>query len=168
MTGSDPRGEMVDVVDENDAVIGQAPMREVQARNLLRRGAAAIVRNRRGDIYVHRRADTKSAFPGWYDLVVAGSVMSGESYEHAIRRELAEELSIEGVEPASLFKCRYHDADVNWWTCVYEVVWEGPIQHQGEEVAWGEYLSEADLIIKLDQWRFVPGGLVVFRQYLDQ
>ena len=78
--------EIVDVVDENDEVIGQAQMCDVRARNLLRRGVAAIVRNRRGDLYIHRRADTKAAFSGWYDTVVAGSVKSGESYEAAIRR----------------------------------------------------------------------------------
>ncbi len=160
--------EIVDLVDEDDEVIGQAPMREVWARNLLRRGVAAIVRNRRGEILVHRRADTKDVFPGMYDMFVAGIVGSGESYEDAIRRELAEELGIEGVEPAFLFKSRYRDPDVNWWTCGYEVVWDGPIHHQDEEIAWGGFMPEADLIAKLGDWRFVPGGLQVFRRYLDE
>ena len=62
--------------------------------------------------------------------------------------------------PAFLFKSRYRDADVNWWTCVYEVVWDGPISHQEQEIAWGGFMPEADLIVKLDEWRFVPG---VFR-----
>lgn len=161
-------GEMVDVVDENDDVIGTASMREVRAHNLLRRGAAAFVRNRRGDIYVHRRADTKAAFAGWYDVVVAGSVMSGESYEDAIRRELAEEMSIQGGEPTFLYKSRYRDADVNWWTCVYEMVWDGTIRHPDKEIAWGAFLSEAALVAKLDEWQFVPGGLLLFRRYREE
>ncbi len=109
--------EIVDLVDEDDNVIGRAPRREVRARNLLHREVGAIVRNRRGEIYVHRRVDTKNVFPGMYDMFVAGIVTSGESYDGAIRRELAEELGIEGVEPAFLFKSRYRDADINWWTC---------------------------------------------------
>jgi isopentenyldiphosphate isomerase len=160
--------EIVDLVDEDDQVIGQAPRREVRAGNLLHREVAAIVRNRRGEIYVHRRTDTKDVFPGMYDMFVAGIVTSGESYEDAIQRELGEELGIEGVEPDLLFKSRYSDPDINWWTCAYEVAWDGAIRQQEEEIAWGGFMPEADLIAKLLEWSFVPDGLVVFRRYLDE
>src|SRR5439155_22041790 len=79
--------EIVDLVDEGDGVIGRAPRYEVRQRNLLHREVAAIVRNGRGEIYVHRRTDTKDLVPGMYDMFVAGMVTSGESYEEAIRRE---------------------------------------------------------------------------------
>lgn len=45
-----------------------------------------------------------------YDMFVAGVVTSGESYDDAIRWELAEELGIEGAEPAFLIKSRYRDS----------------------------------------------------------
>lgn len=118
--------EIVDLVDEEDHVLGKAPRREIRARNLLHREVAAIVRNPVGEIYVHRRADTKDVFPGMYDMFVAGVVTSGESYDDAVRRELTEELGVRGVEPALLFKSRYHHADINWWTCCYEVIWDRP------------------------------------------
>jgi 8-oxo-dGTP pyrophosphatase MutT (NUDIX family) len=118
--------EIVDLVDEDDHVVGQAPRREVRTRNLLHREVAAIVRNPVGEIYVHRRTDTKDVFPGMYDMFVAGVVTSDESYEEAIRRELAEELGVQGVEPTLLFKSRYRDPDINWWTCCYEECGTGP------------------------------------------
>jgi isopentenyldiphosphate isomerase len=160
--------EIVDLVDEEDRVVGQAPRREVRTRNLLHREVAAIVRNRVGDIYVHRRTVTKDVFPDMYDMFVAGVVTSGESYEEAIRRELAEELGVQGVEPALLFKSRYRDPDINWWTCCYEVVWDGPVRHQEEEIAWGRFMPEGELTAKLDELPFVPDGLVVFRRYMDE
>ena len=160
--------EIVDLVDEDDHVVGQAPRREVRTRNLLHREVAAIVRNPVGEIYVHRRTDTKDVFPGMYDMFVAGMVTSDESYEEAIRRELAEELGVQGVEPTLLFKSRYRDPAINWWTCCYEVVWDGPIRHQEEEIAWGRFMPEAELTAKLDELPFVPDGLVVFRRYLDE
>jgi len=163
-----PAEEIVDLVDEDDHVTGQAPRREVRARNLLHREVAAIVRNPRGEIYVHRRTETKDVFPGMYDMFVAGVVTSGESYEEAIRRELREELGIEHVEPTFLLKARYRDPDINWWTCCYEVVWSGPIRHQEDEIAWGRFMPEAELIAKLDELPFVPDGVVVFRRYLDE
>src|SRR6266542_5461370 len=100
--------EMVDLVDEDDRVVGVAPRSEVRARNLLHREVAAICRNSAGAIYVHRRTDTKDVFPGLYDMWVAGVVSSGETYAQAVRRELEEELGITG-EPAFLFKHRYRD-----------------------------------------------------------
>jgi isopentenyldiphosphate isomerase len=163
-----PVGEIVDLVDEDDYVIGRAPRREVRARNLLHREVAAIVRNPVGEIYVHRRTDMKDVFPGMYDMFVAGVVTSDESYDDAIRRELAEELGIEGAEPAFLIKSRYRDSEINWWTCCYEVMWGGPIVHQEEEIAWGRFIPEDELVASLDEFPFVPDGLVVFRRYLDE
>jgi isopentenyldiphosphate isomerase len=160
--------EIVDLVDEEDHVVGKAPRSEVRTRNLLHREVAAIVRNSGGEIYVHRRTDTKDVFPGMYDMFVAGMVTSDESYEEAIRRELAEELGVQGVEPTLLFKARYSDPDINWWTCCYEVVWDGPIRHREEEIAWGRFMPEVELTAKLDELPFVPDGLVVFRRYLDE
>jgi inner membrane transporter RhtA len=164
----DPGGEIVDLVDGKDEVIGRTPRHEVRERNLLHREVTAIVRNHKGEIYVHRRTDTKDVFPGMYDMFVAGVVASGESYGEAIRRELKEELDIHGVDPAFMFKARYRDPAVNWWACTYEVVWDGPIHHQEEEIAWGGFMSEADLVANLDRWAFVPDGLRVFRRYLDE
>ena len=63
---------------------------------------------------------------------------------------------------------RYHDADINWWTCCYEVIWDRPIRVQEEEIAWGRFMSEAELTAQLDQLPFVPDGLVAFRRYLDE
>jgi len=160
--------EIVDLVDEEDLVIGQAPRTEVRSRNLLHREVAAIVRNGPGEIFVHRRTDTKDVFPGMYDMFVAGVVTSGETYDQAIRRELEEELGVEEVEPAFLFKSRYRDPDINWWTCCYEVQWAGAVRLQAEEIAWGGFMPEAELIAKLEEWPFVPDGLVVFRRYLGE
>lgn len=160
--------ELVDVVDEDDRVVGQAPRRDVRCRNLLHREVAAIVRNASGEIFVHRRTETKDVFPGMYDMFVAGVVTSGEDYDEAIERELGEELGIEGVRPSFLFKTRYEDPAINWWTVVYEVVWDGPVRLQEDEIAWGAFMPQADLVLKLETWPFVPDGLLVFRRYLQE
>jgi isopentenyldiphosphate isomerase len=160
--------EMVDLVDENDIVVGRAARQEVRTRNLLHREVAAIVRNPEGEIYIHRRTETKDVFPGMYDMFVAGVVTSDESYDAAIRRELEEELGVHGVDPTFLFKTRYRDPDINSWTCGYEVVWDGAIRHQADEIAWGQFIPEDELITKLDELPFVPDGLVIFRRYLAQ
>jgi len=47
-------------------------------------------------------------------------------------------------------------------------VWEGPIHHQEAEIAWGEFIMEPDLVARLEEWPFVPGGLKLLRRYLAE
>lgn len=164
---TDPGNELADLVDEEDRVVGRATRREVRARTLLHRGVAILCRNPEGEIYVHRRTDSKDVFPGLYDMFVGGMVEAGESYDEAARRELAEELGVVGPEPAFLFKHRYDGPGNRVWTAVYEVRWAGPVVPQAEEIVWGRFMSEDELLGKLDEWTFVPDGLEVFRRYLD-
>lgn len=51
---------------------------------------------------------------------------------------------------------------------MYEVLWNQPIQHRGEELAWGGFVPQPDLVATLAEWRFVPGGVEVFQRYLGQ
>jgi isopentenyldiphosphate isomerase len=160
--------EQVDLVDEHDQVIGQASRREVRRANLLHRGVGIVCRNSAGQIYVHRRTDSKDVFPGMYDASVGGVVASGERYRDAARRELAEELGIAGPELRFLFKHRYRGPQVDTWNAVFEVVWDGPIVHQPEEIAWGAFVTEEELRSRLraGPWVFVPDGLELLRRYL--
>ena len=159
--------EVVDLISADNRVIGQASRREVRARNLLHRGVGILCRNPTGAIYVHRRTDTKDVFPGMYDMFVGGVVGSGESYAAAARREISEELGIVGPEPRFLFYHLYKGPLNHSWVAVYEVQWDGPIRHQESEVAWGQYLSLADLLEKLGAWSFVPDGLEILQRYLQ-
>jgi len=165
-SNTEPEGEEVGVlVDDDDRVIGTAPRGEIRTRNLPHRGVAIIVRNPGGDIYVHRRTPAKDVFPDMYDMVVGGMVSAGESYEEAARRELAEEVGIEGVEPSFLLKHRYRGDKNNAWISFYEVVWPGPIRHQEEEISWGAYMTEKEIVAKLREWQFAPDHLEVFDRY---
>jgi isopentenyldiphosphate isomerase len=158
--------EIVDLVDEENRVIGKAPRREVRAKNLLHRGVGILCRNSRREVYVHRRTATKDVFPALYDMLVGGVVASGESYDAAARREILEELGIEGPEPRRLFDHLYLGPLNRSWVAVYEVTWDGPIRHQESEVAWGTYMTMEELHRKLDEWEFVPDGLEIFRAYI--
>src|SRR5207247_6592339 len=95
--------------------------------------------------HVQKRTDTKDVDPGAYDMLPGGVCGAGESYDECARRELAEELGIEGVEPRPLFKHRYSGPEGEAWGTVYEVRWDGPIRPQPEEVAWYDWVTEEGL-----------------------
>jgi isopentenyldiphosphate isomerase len=86
----DPADTLVDIVDTDDHVIDVVPRREMRARNLRHRSVGIAVLESTGRVLIHRRADDKDVWPGRWDLAVGGVVESGETWDTAAVRELAE------------------------------------------------------------------------------
>jgi 8-oxo-dGTP pyrophosphatase MutT (NUDIX family) len=86
--------EMVEEVDSLGTVLRLVTRRQMRAETLWHRAVFIVVRSSSGDVLVHRRADTKDVWPGWWDVAVGGVVSPGESWEVAAQRELAEELGV--------------------------------------------------------------------------
>ncbi|BFO20165.1 hypothetical protein SHKM778_65530 [Streptomyces sp. KM77-8] len=55
--------EIIDIVDENDRVVGQSPRGEAYERGLRHRCAFILARDAEGRIFVHRRTPAKLVFP---------------------------------------------------------------------------------------------------------
>ncbi|WP_432119024.1 NUDIX domain-containing protein [Streptomyces sp. bgisy032] len=158
--------EILDIVDDNDRVIGQSPRGEVYARGLRHRCVFVEARDAEGRIFVHRRTPGKLVFPSLYDMFVGGVVGAGESYDAAALREAEEELGVTGLpRPRFLFKFLYDDgAGQGWWSAVYEVRCELPVRPQAEEVAWHDFLPEDEVRRRLGDWEWVPDGLAAYRR----
>ena len=86
--------ERVDIVDEDDRVIGAGLRDAVHAAHAIHRGIHVFVTDVHGQLLLQRRATTASYYPGYWDASVGGHVRSGESYVEAAHRELAEELGL--------------------------------------------------------------------------
>ncbi|WP_335937152.1 NUDIX domain-containing protein [Streptomyces sp. PTD5-9] len=160
-----PSDEILDVVDENDVVVGQAPRGEATARGLRHRCVFIEVRDAAGRLFVHRRTPAKLVFPSHYDMFVGGVVGAGESYDEAALREAEEELGVRGLpRPEPLFKFLYADAEHSWWSRVYRVRCELPVDPQAEEVAWHAFLTDAEVERRLGEWEWVPDGLEAYHR----
>ncbi|MER8187325.1 NUDIX domain-containing protein [Kitasatospora sp. NPDC094015] len=165
---TNPADELLDVVDEQDRVVGTAPRGEVYRRGLTHRSVFILVRDAQGRIFTHRRTDRKLFAPGAYDCFVGGVVGSGEGYAEAAVREAEEELGVTGIHPEPLFKFLFRDGGaLSWWCDLYQARWDGPVSPQVEEVAWHDWLTEAELTARLAEWEFVPDGREAWRRYLE-
>ena len=90
------KDEYLDLVDENDNVIGKKKRSEIYAQGLSNfRVVNVFVINSKGAIWVPRRASDKRIFPSCLDVSMGGHVESGETYEDALKRETREELNID-------------------------------------------------------------------------
>lgn len=96
--------EYLDLVDENDNVIGKKLRSEIYVENLSNyRVVNVFIVNSEGKIWIPRRTASKKIFPLCLDMSVGGHVKSKESYEEALRHELKDEVGID-IEKVS---CRY-------------------------------------------------------------
>jgi 8-oxo-dGTP pyrophosphatase MutT (NUDIX family) len=173
--GDGPGAEVLDVVDRRNRVTGRAPRAEVYARGLLHRCVFILVTDGRGRIFVHRRTASKLVFPSLYDMFTGGVVGAGESCDDAALREAGEELGVRGLpRPEPLFTFLYEPGEGagdgpgavagGWWSAVYRVRWEGPVNPQTSEVAWWDFLTEEELERRLGEWEWVPDGLAAYRR----
>lgn len=155
--------EILDIVDASDRVVGQARRGDAYARGLRHRCVFIQARDAQDRVFVHRRTPTKLVFPSLYDMFVGGVVGAGEEYDDAALREAEEELGVFGLpRPTPLFRFLYEDGPCTWWSAVYEVRCELPVNPQQEEVAWHAFLPEAELERRLDEWPWVPDGLAAY------
>lgn len=127
--------ERVQVVDARNRPCGSAWRAEMRRYRLWHRATYIVVRNSRGELCVQYRTLTKEAFPGGLDLAAGGVVGAGEAVHVSARRELAEELGIQGVALRPCLEFRYDDEGYRIFGSVYCVEWDGPLSLQAEEVA---------------------------------
>lgn len=167
---SEPGDEPVEVVDENDRIVDVVPRRVVREQHLLHRCTYVVVLDLAGRVYVNRRTETKDVYPGFHDVIAGGVNGVGETYEVCAAREIEEELGIT-ARPTFRFMHRYEGPDGRCFGGVFDVVWDGPIRWQPEEVESGAFLDIQELDAMIRRERFCPDGLEVFdrwRREVDQ
>jgi isopentenyldiphosphate isomerase len=158
--------EWLDIVDENDIVIGRAPRDQIHAENLLHRSSHVIVFNSQGDVFVQLRSMSKDNSPGLWDTSAAGHVDSGENYLNCAVRELAEELGVRAV-PESLnyiFSLPPDAGNGFEFTRVFTVVSDQALVLQSEEIEDGCWLSPSELQawIEKDRATFTDSFLTIW------
>lgn len=88
--------EYLDLVNENDEVIGRKLRSEIYKEGLLNfRVVHVFIVNSKGLLWIPRRTAHKSLFPLGLDYSAAGHVESGETYDQTFVREVQEELNID-------------------------------------------------------------------------
>src|SRR5688500_2847599 len=90
--------EWFDVVNERDEVIGRGLRREVHARGLWHRAVHVLVFDAAGRVFLQKRSMLKDLSAGLWDSSCSGHLDSGEDYDVAAVRELAEEIGIDVSE----------------------------------------------------------------------
>jgi len=161
--------ELVDVVDDDDNVIGVVTRREMRAHRLLHRAVSIAVFSTDGRLLIHRRADTKDVWPGQWDMAAGGVVGSGEEYDDAARRELEEELGVSVAREAmvSLGSARFDDDAVSLLGRGYWCIHDGPFEFTDGEISEVRWVSRSELAGVMGAERFVPDNVALLLPRLE-
>ncbi|MEI8238065.1 MAG: NUDIX domain-containing protein [Actinomycetota bacterium] len=159
--------ELVDVVDPHDVVIDTVTRAEMRARRLRHLAVSIAVMGGDGRLLVHRRADTKDVWPGWWDIAAGGVVAAGEDYDAAARRELAEELGINVDTLEHLGKASYEDDEVALMGCGYLCRHDGPFEFTDGEITEVRWVTRSELDSMIANERFVPDNIALLLPLLS-
>ena len=158
--------EYLDIVDEQDRVLSRAPRTHVLRDYHIHRAVMFFVFDGEGRVLVNQRSATKELYPGVWSIAFGGHVLSGESYEDAARREIAEETGL--TAPARLitsFQKRTADEREN--VKVYAVTAERDPVLFPEEIEQGQFVSVAEINEMLSRFDFLPETATLLKILID-
>lgn len=105
--------ELLDIVNDEDIVVGQEMRSVVHERGLQHRGVHVFLFTRDGKMLVQKRSADRAQYASQWDCSVSEHVKAGEDYLSAAMRGVKEEMGVEGIEiqPLITFRMLYGPND---------------------------------------------------------
>ena len=149
--------EYFPVVTEDGEVIGKATRKECHSGSFLLHPVIHLhVFNSRGELYLQKRAPDKDIQPGKWDTAVGGHVDYGEETEHALQREVSEELGIKEFKPVFLRRYKFVSDKEAELVSSYYTIFDGDIQPDPVEITEGKFWKIADIENQIGKEVFTP------------
>jgi len=138
--------EMLDLVDQNDKVIGKVSRAEAHSdQSKIHREVAIFLFNNKGETLLSQRSLKKKRAPGWWDISAAGHVGADEEPKMTAMRELKEELGIEIV--LKFYKKHFDQSqgESRFIWCFYGIYNSDIFEIDSEEVEAVEWVKISEL-----------------------
>lgn len=156
--------ETLEVVDQNNNVIGKASRKECYEKGLLHRAVNIFIFNSKGQVFLHKRSEKKFRYKLFWDLSCSEHVRVGESFMDAAKRGLREELGfdteLEEVIPIHHVdnideSDEYQDNEL---VITYKGVYDGEMKYDPAEVAEGKFfdIEEVNKLIEKGELKVTP------------
>lgn len=166
--------ELIDVVDENDNVIGVVERTPEwnKTRPTTCRVVNVLVWNTKGQLLLQQRGRHKKMGALQFDTSVGGLVTSGMSYAEAAHKEMQEELGIEAeLNWVAKFSYRCPNTGrIEGHHHIFECVSDGPYSNWQDEAERLEFMTLEELKIYLNRfpYLFTEGLKETVAAYLKQ
>jgi len=158
---------MNEVIDHAGKTIAVAPRSEVKEKKLRHKTAFIIVENTKGELFVAQRSPNKKTYPLKWALGAGGAVTAGESYDAAAKRELKEELGIEG-NLKYLFDFPFESEQIKYIAKVYLIKSDAQVTMDTTEYIQSKWLTKEEMMIIGKKGEMCPDTFEYFKIYLKQ
>ena len=165
--------ELVVLVNEADQQIGLMEKLEAHQKGLLHRAFSVFLFNKKGEMLLQKRANTKYHSPNLWTNAVCSHPRNGESYKNGALRRLNEELGI-STEIEEKFHFIYKaDVGQNLWEheldYVFVGIHEGIFNLNPNEVSETRYISLVDLQKEIlsNPDNFTEWFKIILNKYLE-
>lgn len=156
MKTTDNQKELFVVVDKNDKIIGYKTRKECHSdKSLIHRAVSVVIFNKKGDVALQKRSQTKDLYPGYHTVSASGHVDKGESYEETAKREMFEEIGVK-LPITFVTKLLLHMPHETEFDAIFRAESEGPFDINKKEVESLEFYSKKD--IKKMKDKFTPSA----------
>ncbi|MBI5002109.1 NUDIX hydrolase [Candidatus Woesearchaeota archaeon] len=155
---------ILDIINEQDIVIGQATEEEVREKNLLHHSVHLLIVDSHNCLFCAHRITGRPIYSGWWTIPGA-HVRSGETYEKTVVRFL-KELKIH-ASFKQLHKIRVDDGFENEWSMLYLLKFDTTPFLAPEKFQEGKFLS-LSRIRTLSQKEKVTPYLLAALEFVSQ
>lgn len=162
--------EYLDIVNENDEVIGRDTRKNVHDNYEIHRGVHVFVVDRQDRILIQRRSTKKDYYPGYLDISVGAQVSSGETYEAAGKRELWEELGCHHGPIKEIASYNAYSPRQREKRRIFIHYCDGPFAPNPDEIDDLEFMSVDAVRTLLAKERFTEGfqrSLAIYLRHLQ-
>lgn len=127
--------EFLEIVNEKGEVIGYARRSDVHGNpSLIHKVVHILVFNKKGEILLQKRALNKDVAPGKWDTSVGGHVSIGEDLFFSSKREMQEELGINGVDVEFLYSYIHRNNYESEFVTTFKCIYDGEIFFNKQEI----------------------------------
>ena len=127
--------ELLEIVDENGAVIGTAKRSELHGNpSLIHRVIHILVFDKTGRLLLQKRSLQKDVAPGRWDTSVGGHVNPGEDILSAASREMEEELGVEKCALEYLYSYLFSNHIESELVSTFSCIYDGTFSFDEEEI----------------------------------
>ncbi len=157
----------IDVVDPADRVVGSTLRKDVFQQKDAFRVVHVFIFDHRRRLLLQQLAPTRDRNPLHWGSSVAAYLFTGETYEEAAERRLAQELEVRGARLREVGRTTMLDQGVVKFIALFETVWSHKIHPDPTHIADVKWfsLAEVDRAIRARSIRFTPTFLEVYPFY---
>lgn len=160
--------EYVDLVDEDDLVVGQALRSECHGNPaLIHRAVHVLLFNDSQQLLLQKRSADKDIQPGKWDTSVGGHLDPGEGYLAAARREMHEELGVAGVPLTELYHSKIRNKIESENILTYLTIYNGEIVFAEDEIDEVCFWSPEEIESALGSGCFTPNFEEEWRMFRE-